>query len=121
MSPATPILLLVASNVFMTVAWYGHLLFKGASLPVVILASWLIALPEYCLAVPANRFGHLSQGGAYTAPQLKIVQEGISITVFLAFTLWVLHETPRWQDLLAFGLILAGLAVALLTRATPAT
>jgi len=120
MSSLTPILLLVASNVFMTIAWYGHLLFKGASLPVVILLAWLIALPEYCLAVPANRFGHLSQGGVYTAPQLKIIQEGISITVFLVFTLWVLKEAPRWQDVAAFALILSGLALALWSRGAPA-
>ena len=65
------ILLLVFSNVFMTIAWYGHLKYKSHALGAVILISWLIALPEYMLQVPANRFGH----GAFTAPQLKIIQE----------------------------------------------
>ena len=64
------ILLLVASNLFMTIAWYGHLKVKGASLVAVVLVSWLIALPEYCLAVPANRLGHIAHGGTFTAPQL---------------------------------------------------
>ncbi|MBI2362744.1 MAG: DMT family protein, partial [Elusimicrobia bacterium] len=70
------VLLLVASNVFMTFAWYGHLRYKGFPLWGVILASWLIALPEYALQVPANRLGH----GYFSAPQLKILQEGISIS-----------------------------------------
>jgi uncharacterized protein (DUF486 family) len=61
------VILLVASNVFMTVAWYGHLKFKDKPLLLVIAVSWLIALPEYCLQVPANRLGH----GEFSAPQLK--------------------------------------------------
>ncbi len=116
MRPFAPILLLIASNLFMTVAWYWHL--KGPKWPLfaIILVSWLIALPEYCLAVPANRLGHAGLGGVYSAAQLKILQEGIAITVFLGFSLWYLKETPRWQDLAGFGLILAGLAVALSGR-----
>lgn len=107
------ILLLIASNCFMTLAWYGHLKFKTAALPLVIILAWLVALPEYCLAVPANRLGHVSLGGGYTAPQLKILQEGISIAVFVLFSLLVLKETPRWQDALALALIMSGLCVAL--------
>ena len=71
----TPILLLTASNVFMTLAWYGHLRFKEYPLFVVVLASWGIALIEYCLAVPANRYGH----AVYSAAELKTVQEVISL------------------------------------------
>jgi uncharacterized protein len=110
------ILLLMLSNCFMTVAWYGHLKVRNAALITVIAVSWLIALPEYCLAVPANRLGHIDHGGSFSAPQLKVLQEGISIVVFLVFTLLVLRETPRWQDFLAFALIMAGLAVAMLSR-----
>src|SRR5690606_522193 len=73
-----PILLLVASNVFMTFAWYGHLKFKGVALPLVIVASWGIALFEYCLAVPANRIG----SEVYSAAELKTMQEVITLVVF---------------------------------------
>ena len=112
------ILLLLASNVFMTVAWYWHL--KAlATLPLIafIGISWLIALPEYCLAVPANRLGHVSLGGPFTAPQLKLIQEGLSLLVFLVFSLVVLKESPRWQDYVGMALIMAGLGVALSGRA----
>ncbi|MEK7411851.1 MAG: DMT family protein, partial [Planctomycetota bacterium] len=74
------IALLILSNVFMTFAWYWHLKGQGPAWPLwmIIGASWLIALPEYCLAVPANRFGSLTHGGAFTAAQLKVIQEGVS-------------------------------------------
>ena len=110
------VLLLICSNCFMTFAWYGHLKKEGLALWLAIASSWLIALPEYCLAVPANRLGHFSNGGRFTAPQLKIMQEGISVAVFLVFSLWFLKEIPRWQDLTAFALIVAGLVVALSGR-----
>jgi uncharacterized protein (DUF486 family) len=110
------VLLLLLSNCFMTYAWYGHVKKPGMVLWVAILSSWLIALPEYCLAVKANRLGHVDFGGRFTTPQLKILQEGISIAVFLGFSLWFLKEIPRWQDLAAFGLIFAGLALALMPR-----
>ena len=74
----TPILLLIASNVFMTFAWYGHLKFKASPLWLAILASWCIALIEYCLAVPANRYG----SAVYTTAQLKTMQEVITLVVF---------------------------------------
>src|SRR4051812_12526445 len=82
--PATllPILLLFASNVFMTFAWYGHLKFKGSSLPLVIMASWGIAFFEYWLAVPANRWG----SAVYSAAQLKTMQEVITLVVFAGFS-----------------------------------
>jgi uncharacterized protein len=111
------VLLLVASNVFMTTAWYWHLKAKALPLGIgIVLISWLIALPEYCLAVPANRLGHVDFGGRYSASQLKVMQEGIALLVFLAFTVAVLKETPRWTDLAGMLLIVAGLAVALLGR-----
>lgn len=109
------IVLLVVSNLFMTYAWYGHLKIKGDAKPLllIILTSWLIALPEYGLAVPANRMGHVAHGGTFTAPQLKVLQEGISLLVFLGFSILVLRETPTWRDLVGMGLIFAGLIVAL--------
>jgi uncharacterized protein (DUF486 family) len=100
----TPILLLLASNVFMTVAWYGHLRFKHVSLPGVILASWGIALIEYCLAVPANRYGH----GHYSAVELKTIQEVITLVVFAGFCVLYLREPIAWNHLLGFALIAAG-------------
>jgi len=109
---AIPVLLLCASNLFMTVAWYGHLRFKSAPILTVILISWLIALPEYALQVPANRIGH----GMYTAPQLKLIQEAISITVFVGFSIAYLKEAPRWTDVAGFLLIYGGLALALFGR-----
>lgn len=112
------ILLLIASNVFMTVAWYWHLKGQGPVWPLwaIILTSWAIALPEYCLAIPANRIGHLSHGGPFSAPQLKIIQEGISLTIFLVFSILVLKEHPRWQDYAGMVLIFAGVALALSGR-----
>jgi uncharacterized protein (DUF486 family) len=113
MPAMTTVVLLLFSNLFMTVAWYWHLKATGWPLIGFIAVSWLIALPEYCLAVPANRMGHISQGGPFTAPQLKVLQEGIALLVFLLFSLVWLKETPRWTDLVGMGLIFAGLAVAL--------
>jgi uncharacterized protein (DUF486 family) len=108
----TTVLLLICSNLFMTIAWYGHLKFKSTQLAVVILASWLIALPEYALQVPANRIGHAQ----FSAPQLKIIQEIISISVFVAFSIAYLGEAPKWNDWLAFGLIVAAVVVMLYPR-----
>jgi uncharacterized protein len=102
LSPAwTAILLLIASNVFMTVAWYGHLKYKTAPLLMVIAISWLIALPEYMLQVPANRIGH----GFLTAPQLKGIQEIISLTVFALFSAFYLREVPTGSQWLGYGLL----------------
>lgn len=99
-----PIVLLLASNVFMTLAWYGHLKFKETALPVVILASWGIAFIEYCLAVPANRIGH----GLYSAAELKTIQEVITLMVFAAFSVFYLGEKLTTNHLIGFGLICAG-------------
>lgn len=104
-SPAVaPILLLVASNLFMTAAWYGHLKFPRLTMPQAIMMGWLIALVEYCLAVPANRIGY----GAYSAAQLKTIQEVVTLLVFMGFSFFVLGEAPSWRILLGFGLIAAG-------------
>jgi uncharacterized protein (DUF486 family) len=92
----------------MTAAWYGHLKYKHAPLLLVILLSWLIALPEYSLQVPANRLGH----GRFTAPQLKIIQEAISIIVFILFSIFYLRETPNWRAGAAFILIFIAVMLA---------
>jgi uncharacterized protein len=102
------VILLILSNLFMTAAWYGHLKFRHAPLLVVILLSWLIALPEYALQVPANRIGY----GQFTAPQLKIIQEAISITVFVIFSILYLREVPTWRAGVAFVLIFVAVAIA---------
>jgi uncharacterized protein (DUF486 family) len=112
------VLLLLASNVFMNVAWYWHLLFRSDRMPLwaFIGISWLIALPEYCLAVPANRYGSDRLGGPFTGPQLKILQEGLTLTAFLVVSLLMLRAVPRWTDLAGMSLILAGVAVAMIGR-----
>lgn len=107
------VLLLVASNTFMTFAWYYHLKHKGWSLLAAIGVSWLIALPEYILQVPANRYGHVSNGGPFTAPQLKIMQEAVTLCVFGLFSWLVLKEKLQWTDYVAFALIMAGAGVGL--------
>ncbi|PKP67723.1 MAG: hypothetical protein CVT86_00710, partial [Alphaproteobacteria bacterium HGW-Alphaproteobacteria-8] len=92
-SPFATIGLLIASNVFMTFAWYGHLKFKAAPLYAVILISWGIAFFEYTLQVPANRIGH----GYFSAAELKTIQEVITLMVFAAFSVWFLDEPLRWN------------------------
>ena len=99
-----PILMLFASNVFMTFAWYGHLKFKESPLPLVVLASWGIAFVEYWLAVPANRWG----SAVYTAAQLKTMQEVITLLVFSGFSLVYLKEPIGWNHLVGFAFISAG-------------
>lgn len=103
-SAYAPILLLSLSNIFMTFAWYGHLKFKAVPLWIAILASWGIALFEYCLAVPANRLGH----GVYTTAELKTIQEVITLTVFAGFSVLVMREPLTLNHLVGFALIVAG-------------
>jgi uncharacterized protein (DUF486 family) len=112
-----PILLLTLSNVFMTFAWYGHLKFKHLPLWQVVLASWGIAFFEYCLMVPANRWGH----GAYSAVQLKIIQEVVTLVVFSGFLIWFLGEKLRWNRLAAFVCIVAAGAFVFLPGKSGAT
>lgn len=104
--PLQTILLLVASNVFMTFAWYGHLKFKTAPLVTVIFISWGIAFFEYLLQVPANRIGH----GHFSAAELKTIQEVITLTVFAGFSVLYLKESLTWNHLIGFALIAAGAA-----------
>ena len=105
MSPhLAPILLLIASNVFMTLAWYGHLKYKSAPLLIVIVVAWGIAFVEYCLAVPANRIGH----SVYSAAQLKTMQEVITLCVFAVFSVVYLKEQITWSAAFGFVLIAAG-------------
>ena len=102
-----PVLLLLVSNVFMTIAWYGHLKFKSAPLLAVILVSWFIALFEYVLAVPANRIGH----AYWSAAELKTMQEVITLVIFAGFSVLVLKESLGWNHLAGFSLIIAGAAL----------
>ena len=110
------VFLLLASNTFMTYAWYYHV--KRASWPLwmAIGVSWLIALPEYILQVPANRLGHVDHGGPLSLPQLKIMQEAITLGVFTVFTIFVAHEKPRVNDVVAMGLVLIAVAVSMFGR-----
>ena len=96
------LILLLISNIFMTFAWYGHLKFKHLPLLTVILISWGIALFEYMLMVPANRFGH----GQFTAAQLKTMQEAITLVVFCVFSVTFLKEELRWNYLVGFACIM---------------
>lgn len=108
LSPAImPVLLLVASNVFMTFAWYGHLRFPAAPLTAVVFVSWGIALVEYWLAVPANRVGHQ----VYSAAELKTMQEVITLSIFVIFSIFYLKEPLTWQHLLGFAFIAGGAAL----------
>jgi len=107
-----PIVLLTCSNVFMTVAWYGHLKFKSKPILLVILVSWGIAFFEYVLQVPANRWGN----SVYSATQLKIVQEVITLTVFAGFAILYLGERIRWNHLAAFACILGAVAFTFLPK-----
>ncbi|MPZ41026.1 MAG: hypothetical protein GEU95_23875 [Rhizobiales bacterium] len=100
----TPVLLLIASNVFMTLAWYGHLRFKGVPLVTVIFAAWGIAFIEYCMAVPANRFG----SAVYTTAQLKTIQEVITLLVFAGFSVLYLKEPITINYAVGFVLIAVG-------------
>jgi uncharacterized protein (DUF486 family) len=98
----TTVILLTISNIFMTIAWYGHLKFKGSPLWLAILVSWLIAFFEYCFQVPANRFGY----GEFTGAQLKTIQEVITLIVFAAFSVLYLKEPLKWNYLVGFGFII---------------
>ena len=100
----TPILLLIGSNVFMTFAWYGHLRFKDRALWIVVIASWGIAFFEYCLAVPANRYG----SAVYSAAQLKAIQEVVTLTVFAVFSVFYLGQRFTLNQGVGFALIAAG-------------
>ena len=102
--PLAPIVMLVASNVFMTFAWYGHLKHKGTAIFLAILASWGIAFFEYCLAVPANRMG----SAYYSTAQLKTIQEVATLGVFALFSIFWLKESLTVNHFIGFALIAVG-------------
>ncbi len=106
------VILLAASNVFMTFAWYYHLKHQGWPLWKAIMISWLIALIEYCLAVPANRYGHTSQFNLF---QLKMIQEIITLIVFAVFAIVVMKEAFHWRYLVSFAFLL-GAAYFMFTK-----
>ena len=97
------VILLTISNIFMTIAWYGHLKYRSASLWLVILISWGIAFFEYCFQVPANRYGY----GQFNAAQLKTIQEVITLVVFSVFSVLYLKEEFKWNYAVGFILIIA--------------
>lgn len=96
--PLLTIGLLLVSNIFMTFAWYGHLKYKESPLMLVILVSWGIAFLEYCFQVPANRYG----SAYFSAPQLKAIQEIITLVVFAVFSMFYLGEAIRWNHVVGF-------------------
>lgn len=109
--------LLIISNVFMTFAWYGHLQFqkidflKNTGLLGIILISWFIALFEYAFQVPANKFGHLNNGGPFNMYQLKTIQEVVSIGVFILSNVYIFKDSQlNWNHIVGFALILLGAA-----------
>jgi uncharacterized protein (DUF486 family) len=99
-----PVLLLIGSNLFMTAAWYWHLRFKEVPLFAVILASWSMAFVEYCLAVPANRWGST----VYSAAQLKTIQEVITLVIFAGFSVVYLQQAITWNHVIGFAMIAMG-------------
>lgn len=98
------IILLTLSNIFMTVAWYGHLKYKESALWTAILISWAIAFFEYCLQVPANRMGH----GQFSVAQLKTIQEVISLSVFVVYVTMFFDEPFAWNHAVGFAFLALG-------------
>ncbi len=113
------ILLLVAANVFMTFAWYGHLKLQSTGvstnwpLIAIILLSWGIAFIEYCLQIPANRIGFDGNGGPFSLIQLKVMQEVITLVIFIFFTLIFFKDTHfRWNHMVSFLLLIGAVYFA---------
>ena len=114
--------LLIVSNIFMTFAWYGHLKLQqikvftdNTPLYVIILLSWLLALPEYSCQVPANRIGFEGNGGPFSLMQLKVLQEVITLTVFTVFVrLFFSNEQLHWNHFVSFGLLIVAVYFAFL-------
>ena len=99
--PVMTIGLLFCANLFMTFAWYGHLRYRAVALPLVVLTSWGIAFFEYCLQVPANRIGY----GYFNAAELKTIQEVLSLSVFMVFSVLYLGEPLKWNYIVGFALM----------------
>lgn len=122
MNATYTLLLLLVSNVFMTFAWYGHVklqqmgtITNHTPLYAVVLLSWLLALAEYACQVPANRFGYVGNGGAFTLMQLKVVQEVISLSVFTLFVIVLFRgESLHWNHLAAFACLILAVWLAFL-------
>jgi len=110
------VLLLVASNVFMTLAWYGHLKWPDKPLWIVVLASWGVAFFEYWLVIPANRIGY---AGGMTLGQLKVTQEVITLLVFAAFAALVMGEKLKWNHAAAFVCLVAAVGFVFLDKLRP--
>ena len=106
----TPILLLCISNVFMTLAWYGHLKFKSSPLWIAVLGSWSLALFEYMFQVPANRIG----SGVMSVTQLKILQEAITLAVFTLLAYFLFGETLKWNHVVSYALLVSAVFFAFL-------
>jgi len=106
------LLLLTISNTFMTMAWYGHLKDRRQPIVLAILSSWLIALAEYTFQVPANRIG----SGQFTLTQLKVVQECVTLGVFLLYAYLVFREAPRWNTVLSMACLMGAVYFAFLGR-----
>ena len=104
------VFLLIISNIFMTLAWYGHLKFKSSALWLAILASWGLALFEYIFQVPANRFG----SDVFSVTQLKIIQEAITLTVFTLIAYVLFGESLKWNNLVSYVLLLGAVFFAFL-------
>ena len=102
------VVLLLISNTFMTFAWYGHLRYRSMPMVAAIVVSWLIAFGEYCFQVPANRIGY----GVFTAYQLKIIQEAVTLTVFVVFAYTYLGEAMRWNYAVSFVCLFAAVLFA---------
>ena len=122
MKPVYTIALLVVSNIFMTFAWYGHLKLQQMKvftdhtpLVLIIVCSWLLALPEYACQVPANRIGFVGNGGPFTLMQLKVIQEVVTLTVFTVFaTVFFQGETLHWNHAVSFLCLVAAVYFAFL-------
>ena len=102
------VVLLIISNTFMTFAWYGHLKYRSAPIVAAVVVSWLIAFGEYCFQVPANRIGY----GQFTAYQLKIIQEAITLVVFVVFAWGYLGESLRWNYVASFLCLIGAIIFA---------
>ncbi len=110
-----PIVLLAASNVFMTYAWYGHLKHRDVPIWQAILVSWGVAFLEYCIMVPANRWG----SHVYEPYQLKVIQEVVGLGVFVAFAFLYFGTRPQWNHLAAFVCIVAAVAFVMIPTRAP--
>ena len=109
------VVLLLVSNTFMTFAWYGHLKYRSTPIVTAVLVSWLIAFGEYCFQVPANRIGY----GQFSGYELKIIQECITLIVFVGFAYWYLGESFRWNHVVSFMFLMGAVFFAFWGNSKP--